>query len=89
MCNPVHKTDKHGTTLFERWRRWGQSPGTGFSMVVPESLCGILRFENHWFKAVVLKPLHTSESPGELAKAHCWVPLPVALWPEFAFLTCS
>lgn len=50
---------------------WGQNPGACLSMVAPESLCGILRFENHWFKAVVLKLWHTSESPGELVKAGC------------------
>lgn len=28
----------------------GQAPGTCLSMVAPESLCGILRFENYQFK---------------------------------------
>jgi hypothetical protein len=44
------------------------SPGTCLSVISPESLCGSLRFENHWFKAVVLKILHISESPGGLVK---------------------
>lgn len=53
---------------------WGQSPGTCLSIVAPESQCGILRFENHFFKALVLKLLSASESPGDLVKTVCQVP---------------
>lgn len=55
---------------------WGQSPGTCLSLVAPESQCGILRFENHFFKALVLKLLHASESPTGLLKLRLLDPIP-------------
>ena len=65
----------------------GQSPDTCLSMVHRESLYGILGIENHQFKAVLLKLLHTSASPGELVRPDCFISSSYVAW-EFIFLTC-
>lgn len=79
MRNSICKTDHGRTALVEGL---GEFPGTSLSMVVPESLWGMLRFENHWFNLVVLKLLHMSELPRGVVKRECWIPPPVTLEPE-------